>query len=103
VGWIAGLVNAFPAESVELFDLAMTGKKMEAFELYKWFLPLLRLDTVPKFVQLIKYTQELVGMGSSPVRAPRLELSAAEAESVRNMVESAIASRPARSFASQGR
>jgi 4-hydroxy-tetrahydrodipicolinate synthase len=103
VGWIAGLVNAFPAESVELFDLAMTGKKMEAFELYNWFLPLLRLDTVPKFVQLIKYTQELVGMGSSRVRAPRLELSAAEAESVRNMVESAIASRPARSFASQGR
>lgn len=102
-GWIAGLVNAFPAESVELFELARAGKRGEAFELYKWFLPLLRLDTVPKFVQLIKYTQELVGMGSSRVRPPRLELSAAEAQSVRHMVEQAIASRPSRLFAHGGR
>lgn len=100
VGWIAGLVNAFPGESVELFELARAGKKAEAFELYKWFLPLLRLDTVPKFVQLIKYTQELVGMGSNRVRAPRLELSVTEAQCVQQMVESAVASRP---FASQSR
>ncbi len=101
-GWIAGLVNAFPAESVELFELAAAGKKPEAFELYKWFLPLLRLDTVPKFVQLIKYAQELAGMGSSRVRPPRMELSTAEAEAVRLLVERALASRP-HSFASQNR
>lgn len=101
-GWIAGLVNAFPAESVELFELAAAGKKAEAFDLYKWFLPLLRLDTVPKFVQLIKYAQELVGMGSSRVRAPRMELSTVEAEAVTQMVQRAIASRPLRSVASQG-
>lgn len=102
-GWIAGLVNAFPAESVELFELATAGKKAEAFDLYKWFLPLLRLDTVPKFVQLIKYAQEVAGMGSSRVRPPRLELSADEAQSVRQTVEHAIASRPSRVHAHGGR
>jgi 4-hydroxy-tetrahydrodipicolinate synthase len=101
-GWIAGLVNAFPAESVELFDLAAAGRKAEAFDLYKWFLPLLRLDTVPKFVQLIKYAQELAGMGSARVRPPRLELPTGEAVAVRQMVEDFIASRPARSLAQQG-
>jgi 1-pyrroline-4-hydroxy-2-carboxylate deaminase len=60
-GWIAGLANAFPRESVELFELASRGERDAAFELYKWFLPLLRFDTVPKFVQLIKYAQELLG------------------------------------------
>ena len=54
VGWIAGLVNAFPVESVALFNLASRGEKARAAALYAWFLPLLRLDTVPKFVQLIK-------------------------------------------------
>jgi alpha-ketoglutaric semialdehyde dehydrogenase len=65
-GWIAGLVNAFPAESVELFNLAIAGKKDEAFALYRWFLPLLRMDTVPKFkfVQLIKWVQSETGTGS---------------------------------------
>ncbi|TAM85840.1 dihydrodipicolinate synthase family protein, partial [bacterium] len=61
VGWIAGLVSAFPAESVALYRYAMEGRTQEAFELYRWFLPLLRLDTVPKFVQLIKLAQEAVG------------------------------------------
>jgi 4-hydroxy-tetrahydrodipicolinate synthase len=102
-GWIAGLVNAFPAESVAVFDLATAGRKAEAFDIYRWFLPLLRLDTVPKFVQLIKYAQELVGMGSARVRPPRLELPAGEAQSVRQMVESALASLPERSLAPQGR
>ena len=74
VGWIAGLVNAFPAESVKLFNLAAAGEKDEAFEIYKWFLPLLRMDTVPKFVQLIKLVQQQVGMGSERVRPPRLVL-----------------------------
>src|SRR5262249_50538341 len=68
VGWIAGLVNAFPAESVALFQLAHRGMTRETLALYSWFLPLLRLDTVPKFVQMIKLAQERVGMGSARVR-----------------------------------
>ncbi len=75
VGWVAGLVNAYPAESVRLFHLAKEGKTEEAFELYRWFLPLLRMDTVPKFVQLIKWVQEQAGVGSARVRGPRLELA----------------------------
>src|SRR6202008_3185478 len=77
-GWIAGLVNAFPAESLALFNDAMQGKTNEAFELYRWFLPLLRMDTVPKFIQLIKWVQEQVGVGSARVRPPRLELEGGE-------------------------
>jgi 1-pyrroline-4-hydroxy-2-carboxylate deaminase len=78
VGWIAGLANAFPKESVALFGLAQSGKEQEAFELYSWFLPLLRMDTVPKFVQLIKLAQEEAGMGSQRVRPPRLVLTGQE-------------------------
>jgi len=72
VGWVAGLVNAFPAESVALFDYASRGDKVRAAALYTWFLPLLRLDTVPKFVQLIKWVQAEVGKGAPHVRPPRL-------------------------------
>ena len=64
-GWIAGLVNALPRESVELFELGLRGERDAAFELYRWFLPLLRMDTVVKFVQLIKLVQEEVGMGNA--------------------------------------
>src|SRR5687768_2981416 len=78
VGWIAGLVNALPRESVELFNYAMKGEREKAIELYNWFLPLLRMDTVPKFVQLIKLVQQEVGMGNARVRPPRLELEGAE-------------------------
>jgi 4-hydroxy-tetrahydrodipicolinate synthase len=77
-GWIAGLVNAYPRESVVLFDLAMEGRHEELRALYQWFLPLLRLDVVVKFVQLIKLVQEEVGMGTSTVRAPRLALAGEE-------------------------
>jgi dihydrodipicolinate synthase/N-acetylneuraminate lyase len=77
-GWVAGLVNALPVESVMLVDLAKAGKMAEAMKLYAWFLPLLRFDTVPKFVQLIKLVQTEVGMGSEAVRAPRLQLSPEE-------------------------
>lgn len=94
-GWIAGLADAFPRESVELFELARRGERDAAFELYKWFLPLLRFDTVPKFVQLIKYAQELVGMGSGRVRPPRLELTEEEKRQVRRTVEQAMTSRKA--------
>ncbi|MEI6107501.1 MAG: dihydrodipicolinate synthase family protein [Opitutae bacterium] len=72
VGWVAGLVNAFPVESVALFDCTSRGDKARAAALYAWFLPLLRLDTVPKFVQLIKWVQAEVGRGAPYVRPPRL-------------------------------
>jgi dihydrodipicolinate synthase/N-acetylneuraminate lyase len=93
-GWIAGLVSAFPKESVDLFNYAMNGEKEKAFEIYCWFLPLLRLDTVPKFVQLIKLVQEKVGMGSVRVRPPRLELVGQELEETLAIIETALATRP---------
>ncbi|MEP6491670.1 MAG: dihydrodipicolinate synthase family protein [bacterium] len=77
-GWIAGLVNALPAESVRLFELATAGQWEEAKALYHWFLPLLRMDTVPKFVQLIKLAQAEVGRGTVTVRPPRLVLEGDE-------------------------
>lgn len=95
VGWVAGLVNAYPAESVKLFQLAKAGKSAEAFELYRWFLPLLRLDTVPKFVQLIKWVQERAGVGSARVRAPRLELHGEELKVTTAVFEKAHAERVA--------
>ena len=94
-GWVAGLVNAFPKESVDLFRLAGTGKNAEAFELYRWFLPLLRLDTLPKFIQHIKQVQQEVGTGFARVRPPRLELIGEELEATRTAVRQAIARRPA--------
>lgn len=78
VGWVAGLVNALAEESVRLYELASSGRADEARALYEWFLPLLRLDTGPKFVQLIKLAQEEAGRGSARVRPPRLELVGAE-------------------------
>jgi len=93
-GWIAGLVNAFPAESVALFNLARAGKHEEAFALYRWFLPLLRMDTVPKFVQLIKWVQGETGTGSATVRAPRLELHGAELAEAQKVLKTALANRP---------
>jgi 4-hydroxy-tetrahydrodipicolinate synthase len=94
-GWVAGLVNAFPAESVKLFDLAQAGPSDELFALYRWFLPLLRMDTVPKFVQLIKWVQEQVGVGAARVRAPRLELAGAELAAAQAVLDKALAERPA--------
>jgi 4-hydroxy-tetrahydrodipicolinate synthase len=93
-GWIAGLANAFPRESVELFNSAIEGEREKAFELYRWFLPLLRMDTVPKFVQLIKLAQSEVGMGNARVRAPRLELSGEELSHARNVIKHALQNRP---------
>jgi 4-hydroxy-tetrahydrodipicolinate synthase len=94
VGWIAGLADALPAESVRLFDLARSGNLNEARALYDWFLPLLRLDTVPKFVQLIKLVQQETGLGSEWVRPPRLPLPPGERESARALVREALATRP---------
>jgi 4-hydroxy-tetrahydrodipicolinate synthase len=100
VGWIAGLVNALPRESVDLFEWARAGKVDEAFELYRWFLPLLRMDTVPKFVQLIKLVQEELGVGSARVRSPRRELVGAELDAARETVRIAMATRPGAARAS---
>jgi 4-hydroxy-tetrahydrodipicolinate synthase len=94
VGWVAGLVNAYPAESVRLFELANAGPSEETFELYRWFLPLLRMDTVPKFVQLIKWVQEQAGVGAARVRGPRLELHGKELEQAQAVFAKAHASRP---------
>lgn len=93
-GWIAGLVNAFPDESVALFDAATRGDKVRAREIYNWFLPLLRLDTVPKFVQYIKWIQAQVGRGTPVVRAPRLPLEGAELEMVQALLAQALKTRP---------
>lgn len=93
-GWIAGLVNALPGESVRLFDLARSGQSGEARALYDWFLPLLRLDTLPKFVQLIKLAQHEVGRGSATVRPPRLELEGAELEWARAVIQEQLSRTP---------
>jgi 1-pyrroline-4-hydroxy-2-carboxylate deaminase len=93
-GWIAGLANAFPRESVDLFDLAIHGRREAAFELYRWFLPLLRLDTVPKFVQLIKLAQSETGIGNPRVRPPRLALLGAELAEAKKVIAQALQKRP---------
>lgn len=93
-GWIAGLANALPRESVELFQSAINGESDKAFELYRWFLPLLRMDTVPNFVQLIKLVQVEAGIGNSRVRPPRLELIGDELERTRRTIRDALRSRP---------
>ena len=93
-GWIAGLVNALPKESVDLFNYAMNGEDEKAFELYRWFLPLLRMDTVPKFVQLIKLVQQEVGMGNARVRPPRLEVVGNELEQALATIHDAMKNRP---------
>src|SRR5271170_324082 len=93
-GWIAGLVNAFPAESVQLFNGALAGDFESVFPLYRWFLPLLRMDTVPKFVQLIKWVQAEIGVGSSLVRAPRMELAGEELAAAKRVLSAALKAHP---------
>jgi dihydrodipicolinate synthase/N-acetylneuraminate lyase len=92
-GWIAGLANALPRESVDLFNYGRSGKGDQAFELYRWFLPLLRMDTVPHFVQLIKLVQAEVGMGNPKVRPPRLELVNGDLEQTKKIIQDALHSR----------
>ena len=93
-GWIAGLANAFPRESVELFNAATRGESEKAQAIFRWFVPLLRMDTVPKFVQLIKLAQAESGVGNCRVRPPRLELVGEELEEARRVIREALASRP---------
>lgn len=93
-GWVAGLANALPRESVDLFNLGTNGDRDKAFELYRWFLPLLRMDTVSNFVQLIKLVQAEIGHGNARVRAPRLELVGDELSQTRRVIHEALRSRP---------
>lgn len=94
VGWIAGLVNALPRESVELYERARAGRHDEARALYEWFLPLLRLDTVPEFVQLIKLVQQEVGMGTERVRRPRRPVGGAARQAALEIIRHALEHRP---------
>ena len=89
-GWIAGLANALPRESADLFQSGIRGESDKAFELYRWFLPLLRMDTVPNFVQLIKLVQAEVGIGNARVRPPRLELVGDELAQARKIIRDAL-------------
>jgi 4-hydroxy-tetrahydrodipicolinate synthase len=93
-GWVAGLVNAFPEETVRLYDLAAEGRFAEALPLYRWFMPLLHLDTHPKLVQYIKLAQAMAGAGSEMVRAPRLPLDAEEHARIAAVIQAALDDRP---------
>jgi 4-hydroxy-tetrahydrodipicolinate synthase len=93
-GWVSGLTNAFPRESVALFNLARAGRYEEALSIYRWFMPLLHLDTIPTLVQCIKLAEQLMGRGSEMVRAPRLCLEGEERAHVERVVSAAKATRP---------
>lgn len=92
-GWISGLTNVFPQESVALLKLARQGRLAQAREIYRWFMPLLRLDTTPKLVQAIKLAEQIVGRGSENVRPPRLKLDGDERAYVEKTVSEALATR----------
>ena len=94
-GWVAGLVCAFPKETVAIYDLVKAGKIEEAAKIYRWFMPLLELDIHPKLVQYIKLAEQRVGLGSEDVRAPRLTLVGKEREEILKIINDGIASRPA--------
>jgi dihydrodipicolinate synthase/N-acetylneuraminate lyase len=93
-GWVSGLVNAFPDENRALWDFAAAGQWEQARELYRWYTPLLHLDTKVKLVQYIKLAMAEVGLGSETVRAPKLPLVGAEREAILKIVRQAIATRP---------
>ena len=92
-GWVAGLVCAFPNETVAIYNLVKQGKIAEATTIYRWFMPLLELDIHPKLVQYIKLAETEVGLGSEYVRAPRLILVGEEREQVLKIINTGIASR----------
>jgi len=93
-GWVAGLVCAFPAETVAIYKLVKSGRIEEATKIYRWFMPLLELDIHPKLVQYIKLAAANTGLGSENVRAPRLVLEGEERERVLKIIEEGIAGRP---------
>ncbi|MBL7803023.1 MAG: dihydrodipicolinate synthase family protein [Saprospiraceae bacterium] len=90
-GWVAGLVDAFPRETVAIYRLANAGRHEEALRIYRWFLPLLELDIHPKLVQYIKLAQAEAGLGTEHVRAPRLPLEGKEREEVLAVIRGAMA------------
>ncbi|QYK06772.1 4-hydroxy-tetrahydrodipicolinate synthase [Shewanella zhangzhouensis] len=92
-GWISGLTNVFPRESVTLYKLARAGRIEEAREIYRWFMPLLRLDTIPTLVQCIKFAEQLAGRGNEQVRMPRMTLIGDERAYVEKVVGEAMANR----------
>ena len=93
-GWVAGLVCAFPAETVAIYELAKAGRVAEALEIYRWFLPLLELDVSPQLVQNIKLAEVATGIGTENVRAPRLPLQGAERARVLKIIEDGLKTRP---------
>ena len=93
-GWVAGLVNAFPKETVAVYNLVGSGKIREAAAIYRWFMPLLELDIHPKLVQYIKLAQSETGLGTENVRPPRLRLEGRERERILKILHSAMGSRP---------
>ena len=93
-GWVAGLVCAFPKETVAIYRLAKAGRIAEALKIYRWFMPLLDLDIHPKLVQYIKLAEALVGLGSEAVRAPRLTLLGEERDRVLAVINDGIKTRP---------
>ncbi len=93
-GWVAGLVNAFPEETVALWRLITQDKSEEARYLYRWFTPLLHLDVSVKLVQNIKLAQAMAGLGGEMVRAPRLPLAGEERAAVTAIIETGLATRP---------
>lgn len=93
-GWVAGLVCAFPRETVSIYELCKAGKVEEAAEIYRWFMPLLELDINPKLVQNIKLAEVATGIGTEHVRKPRLKLAGKEREHVLGVIDSAMKARP---------
>jgi 4-hydroxy-tetrahydrodipicolinate synthase len=93
-GWIAGLVCAFPKETVAIYELQRAGRIEEAIAIYRWFLPLLELDINPKLVQNIKLAEVYTGIGTENVRAPRLALQGEERKQVINIIEEGLKTRP---------
>lgn len=94
-GWVAGLVDAFPAETVAIYELQKAGRISEAIEIYRWFMPLLELDINPKLVQYIKLASTYTKIGSEYVRAPRLILQGEERQKIKKIITDALAVRPA--------
>lgn len=93
-GWVAGLVCAFPKETVAIYELVKAGQHQKALEIYRWFLPLLELDINSKLVQNIKLAEVATGIGTENVRAPRLPLNGKERSNVLRIIEEGMASRP---------
>ena len=93
-GWVSGLTDVFPEESIALWTAAQAGRYDEARSIYRWFTPLLHLDTHIKLVQYIKLGQQVVGLGTETVRAPRLKLDGEERKRIIGLYETALATRP---------